>query len=102
MDTQPSTPSRCSRTSNRTRRGGSAAVMRFTRWPPSYVQRTIAPTRVFSPSVTKSDYDRDQERVERGPEMIATLEAWRRVVGGPIEVRRLSPVPTRGPGAPTP
>ena len=43
-------------------------------------------------------YARDQERVEHDPEMKATLDRFREVVGGPVEVRRMKPVPELAPG----
>ncbi len=38
-------------------------------------------------------YAVDQDRVEHDAEMIAVLERFRAVVGGPVEVRRMKPVP---------
>ena len=43
--------------------------------------------------VDDETYERDQERVENDPEMKKVLEAWRALVDGDIEVRRLKPVP---------
>jgi hypothetical protein len=40
-------------------------------------------------------YERDQERVERDPEMRALLERWRTTFDGPLEVRRLRPLGVR-------
>ncbi len=48
MEMQSSVPSCWTRTSKRTRRAGSAAVMRFLRYPSSKVEAMVAPARVLS------------------------------------------------------
>lgn len=40
----------------------------------------------------ESSYARDQERVEKDPEMRAVLARWKELVDGPVEVRRMKPL----------
>ncbi|MBI2893595.1 MAG: GNAT family N-acetyltransferase [Deltaproteobacteria bacterium] len=42
---------------------------------------------------TEEDYARDQVRVERDPEMLAVLSRFEAHLDGPVEVRRMRPVP---------
>jgi amino-acid N-acetyltransferase len=42
-------------------------------------------------------YARDQERVEKDPEMRALLSRWRALFQGPVEVRRMRPLPVAAP-----
>ena len=41
----------------------------------------------------EGQYAADQDRVEHDPAMLAVLERFRAVVGGPVEVRRMKPAP---------
>jgi amino-acid N-acetyltransferase len=41
---------------------------------------------------SEGPYAADQDRVEHDPAMLAVLERFRAVVGGPVEVRRMKPV----------
>lgn len=50
----------------------------------------------------EASYAEDQERVDHDPAMRAMLDRFRVAVGGPVEVRRMKPVPELSAiGAPT-
>ncbi|MBI3723652.1 NIPSNAP family protein [bacterium] len=41
---------------------------------------------------TEAEYTKDQERVEKDPECREVLAEWRKLLAGPVEVRRMRPL----------
>jgi hypothetical protein len=44
----------------------------------------------------EAEYQADQERMERDPEMRVLLSRWKSLLDGPVEVRRFRPLPVTG------